>query len=425
MLSDKDRNSANGREVGPILSKGYIDMVPLNCFYDNDEKNPKKKFIYYDQEFYWENCPAKAIMYRAITIIYDGMDKEFERIIPKEELFKRYELLECKDLWVRMSARFTDKLRNQQYLKLYYDNKKVNVRTLYTNRERINYCSKEYKKTFIDIFEKSNITNDFKKIILFGSGVFARQFILQFGDDYPIYSMIDNNNNKWGSEIDGIPINSPSIINNISENDRNIIICVKNYTGIVRQLLSMGVKNYHIYNPDNDYPNIKRMKIMDKLAANVSNSSIVNKLHDKKPYNIGYIAGVFDLFHIGHLNMFKRAKEQCNYLIVGVVSDEGVRLNKQVEPFVPFDERIEMVRSCRYVDEAVKLPLDFCGTQDMFKVYHFDVQFSGSDYEHDAYWLAQKEFLEKHGSTMVFFSYTQSTSSTKLKKAIESRIEEK
>ena len=120
--------------------------------------------------------------------------------------------------------------------------------------------------------------------------------------------------------------------------------------------------------------------------------------------------------------MFKRAKEQCNYLIAGVVSDEGVRLNKQAEPFVPFEERIEMVRSCRYVDEAVKLPLNFCGTQDMYKVYHFDVQFSGSDYEHDAYWIAQKEFLEEHGSTMVFFPYTQSTSSTKLKKAINERI---
>ena len=55
------------------------------------------------------------------------------------------------------------------------------------------------------------------------------------------------------------------------------------------------------------------------------------------------------------------------------MSDEGVRLNKQAEPFVPFEERIEMVRSCRYVDEAVKLPLNFCGTQDMYKVYHFDV----------------------------------------------------
>ena len=78
---------------------------------------------------------------------------------------------------------------------------------------------------------------------------------------------------------------------------------------------------------------------------------------------------------------------------------------------MPFDERIEMVRSCKYVDEAIKLPLDFCGTRDMFKIYHFDVQFSGSDYEHDPAWLAEKEFLEKNGSTMVFFPYTQSTSS--------------
>ena len=59
-----------------------------------------------------------------------------------------------------------------------------------------------------------------------------------------------------------------------------------------------------------------------------------------------------------------------------------------------------------------------------YKVYHFDVQFSGSDYEHDAYWIAQKEFLEEHGSTMVFFPYTQSTSSTKLKKAINAKIKE-
>ena len=171
-----------------------------------------------------------------------------------------------------------------------------------------------------------------------------------------------------------------------------------------------------------------RAAVKDTAGAdNIVNSdsgdeSGLNKSDIDKPYNVGYIAGVFDLFHIGHLNMFKRAKEQCRYLIVGVVSDEGVRLNKQAEPFVPFDERIEMVRSCKYVDEAIKLPLDFCGTRDMFKIYHFDVQFSGSDYEHDPAWLAEKEFLEKNGSTMVFFPYTQSTSSTKLKKAIENRI---
>lgn len=73
---------------------------------------------------------------------------------------------------------------------------------------------------------------------------------------------------------------------------------------------------------------------------------------------------------------------------------------------------------------APTLTLNFCGTRDMYKIYHFDVQFSGSDYEHDPSWLAEKEWLEKNGSTMIFFPYTQSTSSTKLKKAIESKIKD-
>ena len=75
VLSEKDRNSANGRDVGPVLARGYIDMVPLNCFYDESAKDSKSRFVYYDQEFYWENCPAKAVMYRSIMIIYDGTEK--------------------------------------------------------------------------------------------------------------------------------------------------------------------------------------------------------------------------------------------------------------------------------------------------------------------------------------------------------------
>ena len=222
--------------------------------------------------------------------------------------------------------------------------------------------------------------------------------------------------------MEGIPINPPDILKDIPADERHIIICIKGYNGVVNQLKNMGITDYHIYDPGNDYPNKRRARVADKLAANSDIIDIeTTQSDDEKPYNIGYIAGVFDLFHIGHLNMFKRAKEQCKYLIVGVVSDEGVRLNKQAEPFVPFEERIEMIRSCKYVDEAVKLPLNYCGTRDMFKIYHFDVQFSGSDYEHDPAWLAEKAFLEKNGSTMVFFPYTQSTSSTKLKKAIDAK----
>ena len=416
IISEKDRNSADGRDLGPILERGYIDMVPLNCFYGTIEDS-RSRFIYYDQEFYWDNCPAKAIMYRSISIIYDGTDKEFERIMPRTELLDRYGLAECEDLWQRMSSRFTETLRNQKQLRPYYENKRVDGRILYTNREKINYSAKEYQRIFVDIF---NDYSDDKKLILFGSGRFTERFLFEFAGDYSIYSIVDNNSAKWGTTMAGIPVNSPDILREIPESERHIIICIKGYNGVVNQLKDMGITDFHIYDPGNDYPNKSKEHVAQSLAQ--TGDSGLKESGMDKPYNVGYIAGVFDLFHVGHLNMFKRAKEQCKYLIVGVVSDEGVRLNKQAEPFVPFEERIEMVRSCRYVDEAVKLPLNFAGTRDMFKKYHFDVQFSGSDYEHDPAWLSEKEFLEKNGATMIFFPYTQSTSSTKLKKAIEGRI---
>ncbi|MDE7014755.1 MAG: adenylyltransferase/cytidyltransferase family protein [Kineothrix sp.] len=142
----------------------------------------------------------------------------------------------------------------------------------------------------------------------------------------------------------------------------------------------------------------------------------------QKKYHVGYISGVFDLFHVGHLNMFKRAKEQCDYLIVGVVTDDGVRNFKKVEPFVPFEERIEMVRSCRYVDEAVEIPLEYNDTREAYKLYHFDCQFSGSDYIDRPAWISNREFLERNGSELVFFPYTESTSSSKMKALIEKKL---
>ncbi len=427
VVNEKDKNSANGRDLGVILEKGFIDMVPLNCFYDETACEPENRFIYYDQEFYYENCPAKAILHRSISIIYDGTDREFEEMIPKNELMDRYGLKECEDIWQRMSGRFTDTLRNKSKLADYYYNKRCDGRILYTNREKINYNSADYKKIFIDIFsgiEDAEPAGMHKKIVLFGSGIFTHKFLAQFAGDYEIYSIIDNNKEKWGTKVEGVPVNSPDILKSIRKEELHIIICIKRYYGVVRQLEQMGITDYHIYDPGNDYPNKKRQRILNRIETPGCgrNEDENVEFETQKPYNVGYIAGVFDLFHIGHLNMFKRAKEMCNYLIVGVVSDEGVRLNKQAEPFVPFDERIEMVRSCRYVDEAVKLPLDFAGTRDMFRVYHFDCQFSGSDYINDPNWLAEKEFLEKNGAEMVFFPYTESTSSTKLKKMIDKKL---
>ena len=78
-----------------------------------------------------------------------------------------------------------------------------------------------------------------------------------------------------------------------------------------------------------------------------------------------------------------------------------------------------MVRSCKYVDEAVEIPYLYGGTVDAYQKYHFDCQFSGSDYIDDPWWLEQKKYLEEHGAELVFFPYTQQTSSTKIKALIE------
>ncbi|MCR4610946.1 MAG: adenylyltransferase/cytidyltransferase family protein [Lachnospiraceae bacterium] len=176
----------------------------------------------------------------------------------------------------------------------------------------------------------------------------------------------------------------------------------------------MGVDEYGIFDPSQVYQRPRK-----EVAVTTSTDSSDNK---PKKYHVGYIAGVFDLFHVGHLEKFKLAKEQCDHLIVGLVSDEGVEKYKKTKPFIPFEERKAILEACRYVDEVVKLPLDYAGTREAWKMYGFDVQFSGSDYVEDSYWLKEKEFLEQHGVDLVFFPYTESTSSSKLKALIEEKL---
>lgn len=176
---------------------------------------------------------------------------------------------------------------------------------------------------------------------------------------------------------------------------------------------ALGASNIGIYDTNMEYPRKPRavptVKMMNEKPA------------EKKKYHVGYVAGVFDLFHIGHLNLLRRAKEQCDYLIVGVVTDEGVIKNKKTNPVVPFEERVQIVQACRYVDEAVGIPLEFCDTKDAYLKFQFDAQFSGSDYEDDPAWGQKQEFLREHGAELVFFPYTKSTSSTKRKEEIKGR----
>lgn len=143
----------------------------------------------------------------------------------------------------------------------------------------------------------------------------------------------------------------------------------------------------------------------------------------QKAYKIGYVPGVFDLFHIGHLNLIRRCKERSEYLIVGVLTDELVEYYKHKRPYIPYQERAEIVAALKYVDKVV--PVDFSNTDkmDAWNLYHYDCHFSGSDHGED--WNEICERLRAVGSNMEFFPYTEGTSSTQIKALIQTELNQK
>ncbi len=139
---------------------------------------------------------------------------------------------------------------------------------------------------------------------------------------------------------------------------------------------------------------------------------------EMKAYKNGYVAGVFDLFHVGHLNLLENAKGQCSHLIVGILTDELVIHFKHKPPYIPFEERIRIVRSLRVVDEAVEVDFSSIDKMDAWRLYHFDCLFSGDDYVDNLSWIADQKRLQSVGSDIYFFPYTKSTSSTSIKTLI-------
>jgi glycerol-3-phosphate cytidylyltransferase len=131
---------------------------------------------------------------------------------------------------------------------------------------------------------------------------------------------------------------------------------------------------------------------------------------------VGYAPGAYDMFHIGHLNILKRAAAECDRLVVGVVSDEVVLKAKGKLPIVPFEERLEIVRSIRYVDDAVAdLHVD---KFDAWRHLRFDVLFKGDDWRGTERGIKLEGELASVGARIVYFPYTIHTSSTALRKLI-------
>ena len=145
-------------------------------------------------------------------------------------------------------------------------------------------------------------------------------------------------------------------------------------------------------------------------------------MNNKVKYKVGYTQGTYDMFHIGHLNLLKNAKLLCDKLIVGVNSDELVRQYKKKTPVINENERAEIIKELRCVDNVV-----ICDTLDKtfaWNSIHFDAIFIGDDWKGNPRWLQTEKDMELLGAEVVYLKHTDGISSTLLRMVENNKIED-
>lgn len=136
-----------------------------------------------------------------------------------------------------------------------------------------------------------------------------------------------------------------------------------------------------------------------------------------KNYKIGYTTGVFDMFHIGHLNILRRAKEMCEYLIVGVSTDEVVKSYKNKTPIIPYEQRAAIVEAIKYVDEVV--PQTSMNKTEFLKHRHFDVMFHGDEWKGTELYNRYEEEFAQLGARIEYLTHTDGISSSILRDKVK------
>lgn len=136
---------------------------------------------------------------------------------------------------------------------------------------------------------------------------------------------------------------------------------------------------------------------------------------------IGYTTGVYDMFHIGHLNILRRAKEQCDFLIVGVSTDELVQKDKHKTPIISFSERFEIIKELRCVDMVV--PQYNKDKMEAWNMHHFDKMFVGSDWKGTPQWKHFEEQFKPLGVEIVYLPHTDGISSTILTEVVKKHLD--
>lgn len=361
------RELSSEADWGVVLKKAYIEMIPVNCFCDDGD------ILFYDQEFTKDNCPANYVMFRALRDIYT-FSSEINDHVPLDFMKERYGLVSTWKLYAEEEERFQTELRQRNiYTGFFYWIKHLHG-TVRENRRGLLVKEEEKKTDYFNV--TANL--DGRRIILFGSGRMAENYLAKYGGPYLPIFLADNNADKWGKKKNGIEIKNPIEISRLMEGTYRVVVTVKNYEPIISQLEKMGVgtDSYRIYN-----------KQVDELVDGKLKEAIV----DGK-YNVGYTAGVFERFDTEHLSLLKRCKTRSHYLVVGVYTDEVLTEKKAGRYGLSQEERLEMVRQCKYVDRAILIDSHNIDEIELWRELRFGCLFVDEDFEKrsDYIWLLRK-----------------------------------
>lgn len=144
-----------------------------------------------------------------------------------------------------------------------------------------------------------------------------------------------------------------------------------------------------------------------------------------KKYKKGYTCGVFDLFHVGHLNLLERCKSMCDYLVVGICNDDYVRNIKGKEPIIPEQDRVRIIQALKCVDEVVLVDIETTNDKMLaIKKIGFDVLFSGDDWKGSERYNKTEEQFKKLGASIEYFPYTSGVSTSQIKETMKNQGED-
>ncbi|WP_143555589.1 hypothetical protein [Selenomonas ruminantium] len=222
------------QDVGKILQKAYVDMIPTNVFVSGD------KLVFFDQEYCYENYPARFVLYRGLGTLYSACP-DLKKFVSLETVKEWFGITEIWPVFqVADREHFVCRARNMELYGEYHEKHCRNARFINRNRQLLSRIDKlACEDLFADIKGK--------KIVLFGAGRFCDRYLQEFGNIYSPDFIVDNDSEKWHKRKKSVEILSPDVLKTMNPNFLRIIVCCHSVDSIGRQLKSLGIEDYRVY----------------------------------------------------------------------------------------------------------------------------------------------------------------------------------